>query len=1003
MENDETQLGADSPVSKKERLNNPILKPGEEFGHFRVVKCISDGLLANYYRMQHIRDLHELTVGVLHPRTIKDRECLKRLERLQVSLQAIDHQGVPQIQECMLIDDRHCIVMDLVQGQCLSAYFTEHAVPRKSGIHPSKVARIYAQLLGLLGCAHAEGVDHRDMDTDLIFIQEDGSIQMLGFGLKAALGDTVFESIVSASVSPLSSDKVVERLDSFDVMSPEYRRGLSEDYRVDVYEAGYIVYWLLTGCEVNLKAYEAPSSMSESLLVWDTVLEISLQRDCDERYQSCQGVLIALRSLEDRLGVESASLVQRQINLIPVPKGITARGELVTRIYRLGMAWLVAISIVVWLALTFFSGDVEPEQQVVEAPADVPGNVKINVMPKNASIRFIGINRVVQDEAGKFDLAIAPGSYNLLVSALDHVQQEVTLTVAEEVVMPVLNVELEAAAHTTEIQTEPGATISALDEGDLEAALGTADEFGRFHYKWDLSDGAGRIVVRKAGYTPAIVHELSKIPMQVPLQVQSSTLTVRSVPAGAHVFLNNTDIGLSPLTINLSQGNDQCLVGVQLQGYRTVTREIDLEYGKHEIVDFGALASCTAALDFTVMFEGLKAEESLHLMADLIVELNGLELPYGADFFKEIPEGVHQVRLLHPLYVSDIRSVEVEDRVDQKLTYQMSPLPAQVRIVLPVGMVANLYVNQEPMRLVEGLLLVKPNELAELEVRVENHLTMIRRFQLKPNESFVWNVTPVPIPAPEPGANWSVPYLKQKLVWLDSGEFMMGSPLPEVSRLPNEGPQLRVRFSRGFWMGMHEVTQADYYTLLKEGTAQTMGTHAPVDRVTWADANYYCMSLTKRERLAGRLPDGYIYRLPTEAEWEYAARAGTETPFSFGEFANPAQGNFKGSYPVHNKSASTATGHYGALPVGSYSPNGFGLHDLHGNVAEWTLDGYHSRHAAAFSLGPRPRREGGLVAVRGGSWKDFARSVRSAARIGARPTMASDAIGFRVVLAPALQ
>lgn len=203
-------------------------------------------------------------------------------------------------------------------------------------------------------------------------------------------------------------------------------------------------------------------------------------------------------------------------------------------------------------------------------------------------------------------------------------------------------------------------------------------------------------------------------------------------------------------------------------------------------------------------------------------------------------------------------------------------------------------------------------------------------------------------------------------------------------------------------MGMHEVTQADYYTLLKEGTAQTMGTHAPVDRVTWADANYYCMSLTKRERLAGRLPDGYIYRLPTEAEWEYAARAGTETPFSFGEFANPAQGNFKGSYPAHNKSASTATGHYGTLPVGSYSPNGFGLHDLHGNVAEWTLDGYHSRHPAAFSLGPRPRREGGLVAVRGGSWKDFARSVRSAARIGARPTMASDAIGFRVVLAPAL-
>ena len=91
-------------------------------------------------------------------------------------------------------------------------------MPRESGMDSPKVARIYDRLLDLLACAHAEGVDHRDMDTDLIFIQEGGSIQMLGFGVKAALGDSVFESIVSASVSPLSSDKVVERLDSFDAI-----------------------------------------------------------------------------------------------------------------------------------------------------------------------------------------------------------------------------------------------------------------------------------------------------------------------------------------------------------------------------------------------------------------------------------------------------------------------------------------------------------------------------------------------------------------------------------------------------------------------------------------------------------------------------------------------------------------------------------------------------------------------------------------------------------------
>jgi len=106
-----------------------------------------------------------------------------------------DHQGVPQIQECMLIDDRHCIVMDLKQGQCLSACFMEHAVLRESAMDSPKVARIYARLLDLLACAHAAGVDHRDMDTDLIFIQEGGSIQMLGFGAKAALGDSVLNRL----------------------------------------------------------------------------------------------------------------------------------------------------------------------------------------------------------------------------------------------------------------------------------------------------------------------------------------------------------------------------------------------------------------------------------------------------------------------------------------------------------------------------------------------------------------------------------------------------------------------------------------------------------------------------------------------------------------------------------------------------------------------------------------------------------------------------------------
>ena len=191
MDKRNTQSESASPDSSKERLNNRLLKPGESFGNFRVVKCISSSLLANYYHMQHVRDLRDVTLCVFHPRTIEDAKCLKRLEGLQAALKAINHEGIPQIQDCALMNQRHCIFMDAVKGQSLSQYFAEHAKPGEAGVDAEDAGRILALLLGILGYAHAQGVDHRDLDTDLIFIQSDGSIQVLGLGVKATLGSRV--------------------------------------------------------------------------------------------------------------------------------------------------------------------------------------------------------------------------------------------------------------------------------------------------------------------------------------------------------------------------------------------------------------------------------------------------------------------------------------------------------------------------------------------------------------------------------------------------------------------------------------------------------------------------------------------------------------------------------------------------------------------------------------------------------------------------------------------
>jgi len=208
--------------------------------------------------------------------------------------------------------------------------------------------------------------------------------------------------------------------------------------------------------------------------------------------------------------------------------------------------------------------------------------------------------------------------------------------------------------------------------------------------------------------------------------------------------------------------------------------------------------------------------------------------------------------------------------------------------------------------------------------------------------------------------------------------------------------------SRGFWAGMYEVTQAQYFQIMEVNPSSVTGASLPVDNVTWEDAKAYCRTLSKLEKTAGRLPEGYVYRLPTEAEWEYLARGGSVLPFAFGDQADPSGGNFQGIYPGNLRNESKVSDHYGSLPVGSYAPNAYSVHDVHGNVAEWTLDRYNGRLRGGSHVDPQPREDGRRIAVRGGSWEDFAVRARSAARAEIRADMTSNAIGFRVVLAPEL-
>jgi formylglycine-generating enzyme required for sulfatase activity len=228
------------------------------------------------------------------------------------------------------------------------------------------------------------------------------------------------------------------------------------------------------------------------------------------------------------------------------------------------------------------------------------------------------------------------------------------------------------------------------------------------------------------------------------------------------------------------------------------------------------------------------------------------------------------------------------------------------------------------------------------------------------------------------------------MVWIEPGTFLMGSPANEMDRFSDEGPQTEVTLTRGFWMGRYPVTQREYLALMGVNPASFTGElERPVERVSWHDATEYCAKLTAQERAAERLPHGYEYRLPTEAQWEYACRAGTTTRFSYGDDLSYTQ---LGQYAWYWSNSGSKT-----HPVGQKSPNAWGLYDMHGNVWEWCADWYGSYPGGSVT-DPKGASSGSLRVFRGGSWSLIGQYCRSGFRNGDFPEYRGSLVGFRPAL-----
>ena len=220
-----------------------------------------------------------------------------------------------------------------------------------------------------------------------------------------------------------------------------------------------------------------------------------------------------------------------------------------------------------------------------------------------------------------------------------------------------------------------------------------------------------------------------------------------------------------------------------------------------------------------------------------------------------------------------------------------------------------------------------------------------------------------------------------EFVLMPAGELLMGSPRGEPGREANERPQHEVRITKAFYIGAHEVTQEQYAAVMGRNPSKFPGARNPVERVSWHDAVEFCARLSEK--------DGRTYRLPTEAEWEYACRAGSTTAYSFGD--DPRRLDDCAWYSRNSE--------HRPHEVGLKLPNAWGLYDMHGNVWEWCQDWYADGYRSSAAEDPTGPTSGSYRCVRGGSWFDYPTPLRSAARGRDSPSNRPDDHGFRVVCA----
>ena len=975
------------------------------FSRYRMKAELGRGGMGIVWRAEDTKIQRDVALKFLPDYVVRDREAMADLAAETRRCLDLTHPNIVRVYDLVEEGDRAAISMELVDGGSLAGRKLDQ-LDRCFSI--STISPWIAQLCSALDYAHTKvRIVHRDLKPLNLLVNTEGDLKVVDFGIARSLLNSGTRLSVSAKAVSVS----------IGYAGPQQVMGEPAAVTDDIYSLGATLYELLTGKPPfyegdiisQLREVVPPSMTARRAALgvttrepipaaWEETIAACLAKKAADRPQSAAEVA-------NRLGFPLSSptrfLEGNTTATRPIKKSDSAKTSQKKSVIAVALAAAaLVVAAIVWPRA---STDVKTSPSAASIPTAAPAPVVpaapqpefvVTVSPPDVGAHVWLANasdRLVPDSGVLALTGLPDGEHQLTVNAPGYKNYVHPTRLKISGGKGAIEVKLTPIFGTVQITARAGTLITATDPRNRERSVGTVPAGGKLRVDNVLTVGTylfefdhpDCLPVQQANVALAAGRVANVAPVQVGYPGE---LRVFSVPDGAGVWINGKQVGVTPATLPGQPSEKPLAVEVFAPGYHREPRTVTLKPRETQSLDIGSLTLESGSIHF-------KDGTAEWRLPRTVVRIDGHDVTLKAGKLDGVEVGKREVEIQHPDHETWKQTVIVLDRKPVTVAVKLVAKPAELTFAVTGPTTFTVTANGKAVAVKNNRATVPAAEELNLEIAAKGFKTDRRKLTLPVRGKQTLTLAMTKVAVAEVGQSWTIPDLGLTVLPVAAGTFAMGCATGD----PTERPVTQVKITKPFWLGRTEVTQREWNALMENNPSDVKGDDLPVGNIAWKDAAAFCKKLTDRERAADRLPDGYTYTLPTEAQWEYAARAGDqgEAP------ANVAEMSW------HSKNSGEAM-----HPVGTLKPNAWGIHDMHGNVWEWCADWFsdalpggsvvdpktatgkeHARRGGSYALSPAFLR----YAARGKGEPEL-RAARTAKK--AQGTLHTFNIGFRVALAP---